>query len=532
MKSIKTYIFITTIFLLGLNACNNADNSISQDSPKYKPTFESLATHPVPQWFDDAKFGIFIHWGVYAVPAYNEWFLPMMSPKSSFGRNLGGPPYTAAQDDLSDSVFKANIQEKANKFQRDNYGVNFEYDEFIPMFKAENFNPDNWATLFKEAGAKYVVMTAKHGDEFALWPSKYDKRNSMSMGPQKDLLGEVSKSVKNAGLKMGFYINTTYSFWDERFPNKEWVDYNNNCIKELVDMYHPSILWGDVLIAPVKNENGGGPLGDDHFNSKQMLAYFYNHSQYPDEVLTNDRWGLDTTQKDEHSNRYIMNSPYEGYKKDIKYRGALLGDYATPERYNISQPDTDRKWETCDSMDPTSWGYNKLTTDAEYMTSNQIIDYLADIVSKGGNLLLNIGPKSDGTIPDIMQSRLKDVGKWLSINGEAIYGSKPWKTFGQGPTQGFVGTRGGATNKYNFVSNDIRFTRKANTLYAIILGWPEDDEVFLNLDSSPAIQNITLLGGSSESLKWNINNGKIQVKLPSDPISPFANTLKIDCNSL
>ena len=201
----------------------------------YEPTSESLDKHKAPQWFTDAKFGIFIHWGVYAVPAYHEWYLVFYSPKARFGKNLGGPPYTAAQGDLSDSLFNANIRKDANEYHIKNFGVDFDYDEFIPMFKAEKYDPESWAKLFKQAGARYVVITAKHGEEFAMWPSKFTPRNAMDMGPHRDLAGDLVKAVRAEDLKMGFYHNTTYSFWDERFPNKEWVEYMNNSIKELVD---------------------------------------------------------------------------------------------------------------------------------------------------------------------------------------------------------------------------------------------------------------------------------------------------------
>ncbi len=204
----------------------------------YEPTWESLDQHRIPGWFHDGKFGIFIHWGVYAVPAYHEWYVTFMSPKACFGRNLGGSPYTASPDDLEEHVFKANIREDAYNYQRERHGPDFAYDDFIPMFKAEKFAPAEWARLFKKAGAKYVVLTAKHGDEFALWPSGYTDRNAGDMGPHRDLVGDLTEAVRNEGLKMGFYHNTTYSFWDERYPDAEWVEYMNKSIKELVDREH------------------------------------------------------------------------------------------------------------------------------------------------------------------------------------------------------------------------------------------------------------------------------------------------------
>ena len=496
-----------------------------QKRKNYEPTWESLASHPVPHWFRDAKFGIFIHWGVYAVPAYHEWYIEFMSPKSNWGQPPQGPPYTAAQGDLPDSLFKAGIRGRANQYQRDNYGVDFEYDEFIPMFKAEKYDPEAWADLFKKAGARYVVMTAKHGEEFAMWPTKYTPRNAMDMGPRRDLAGDLTKAVRSEGLKMGFYHNTTYSFWDKRYPGKEWVEYMNNSIKELVDLYHPDILWGDVVVCPDKDKNGW-PFHADHFNSKEVIAYFYNHSSDPDEVVTNDRWSLDTSKAAINSERSLKRSLYAKSFPD-SLEGGLLGDFQTPERRNISEI-FNLPWETCDALDPTSWGYNRQTPDDRYMTANELVDYLADIVSKGGNLLINVGPRADGTIPEVMQERLLGAGRWLSVNGEAIYGTRPWPVFGEGPTREEVGTWGRENGEYLFIAGDVRFTQKGNILYAIILEWP-GNEITLNSLKDINIRKISMLG-SDRSIQWKQINDGINISLPENPVSPYANTLKIELN--
>ncbi|MBS3776575.1 MAG: alpha-L-fucosidase [Bacteroidales bacterium] len=528
MKSHKKFsrLYAIVLILIAANvftACKD-----SKPEKNYKPTWESLATHPVPQWYQDAKFGIFIHWGVYSVPAYHEWYVEFISPKSSFGRNLGGPPYTAAQGNFSDSVFHANIREDANKYHRKNYGVDFAYDEFIPMFKAENYDPASWADLFKQAGARYVVMTAKHGDEFALWPSEYTDRNAGDMGPQRDLVGDLTSAVRAEGMKMGLYHNTTYSFWDERYPNKEWVEYMNNTVKELVDRYHPDILWGDVVIGPARDDKGK-PLGAEHWNSKEVIAYFYNHSENPDEVLTNDRWGLDTSVEVD-SKKALSRSVWTSHANRWNTGGgALLGDFQTPERRNITEI-FDHPWETCDALDPTSWGYNRQTPEEEYMSTNELVDYLADIVSKGGNLLINIGPKADGAIPEVMKDRLRGVGNWLSENGEAIYGTTPWSVYGEGPTKKEVGSWGREKGEYRFQPGDVRFTRKGNTLYAILLEWP-GDEITLNFLKKVNVSHISLLG-SDEEIHWEKTSDDITVFLPSEPVSSYANTLRLECEAL
>jgi len=443
----------------------------------YQATTESLRQHKAPQWFEDAKFGIFIHWGVYAVPAFHEWYVDFISPKAAFGFLLGGPPYTAARGSLPEELFKTNIREEAYRYHIENWGPNFPYDDFIPMFKAEKFDPEAWARLFQEAGARYVVLTAKHGDEYALWPTKHTRRNSMETGPRRDLCGDLSQAVRKAGMKMGFYHNTTYTFWDPRYPGRDWVEYMNSSIKELVDLYKPSILWGDVTVGPVRDREGK-PLPADYWNSKEVLAYFYNHSVNPEEVVANDRWGPETD-------------------------GSYLGDFATPERTRMNRIST-KKWETCDSLDPTSWGYNRRLKPGGYMTANELVDYLADVVSKNGNLLINIGPRADGAIPEVMQETLRRTGEWLRINGEAIYGTRYWETHQDG---------------------DVRFTRKGDVLYAIALEWPEEELKLTSL-AGKEIAGVEMLG-LSEPVKWKMGSDGLVIQPPARRPCRYAYVFKI-----
>ncbi|MFN7992656.1 MAG: alpha-L-fucosidase [Bryobacteraceae bacterium] len=451
-------------------------------SGPYQPTSESLRRHKVPVWFEDAKFGIFVHWGVYSVPAYHEWYVAFISPKAGFGFLFGGPPFNANQGNLPDALYKSRIVEDAVKYHAANWGADFPYDDFIPMFKAEKFDPAAWADLFRDAGARYVVLTAKHGDEFALWPTQFTHRNAMETGPHRDLAGDLAKAVRHNGIKMGFYHNTTYTFWDSRYPGRDWVDYMNHSIEELVDRYRPSILWGDVTEGPVKSWDNKA-LPADYWNSKQVLAYFYNHSEDPAEVVANDRWGLDAD-------------------------GRMVGDYRTPERTQVASL-TKEKWEECDSLDPTSWGYNRRLKDYEYMTPNQVVDYLVDIVSKNGNLLLNIGPRADGTIPEIMQHTLREVGLWLRVNGEAIYGSHYWEPYRDG---------------------DVRFTRKGDTLYAIALEWPEG-ELRLTSLAGKAVTKVELLG-SSEPVKFKSDAKALVILPPAQRSGRYAYAFKIACQGL
>jgi alpha-L-fucosidase len=436
----------------------------------------------MPQWFEDAKFGVFIHWGPYAVAAYHEWYVAFISPKAGFGFLLGGPPFTATQGNLPDALFKARIQEKAYKYHLDNWGPDFSYDDFIPMFKAEKFAPEAWAKLFQEAGARYVVLTAKHGDEFAMWPTKLTKRNSMEMGPKRDICGELASSVRSRGMKMGFYHNTTYTFWDQRYPGRDWVEYMNSTIREIVDSYQPSVLWGDVRVGPV-SDSRGKPLTTDYWNSKGVLAYFYNHSRDAAGVVANDRWGVEPD-------------------------GTYLGDFSTPERSNI-EGISEKKWELCDSLDPTSWGYNRLLKEGEYMTANELVDYLVDVVSKNGNLLINVGPRADGTIPEVMQKCLLQTGEWLKVNGEAIYGSRCWVTHEDG---------------------DFRFTRKGSTLYAIALEWPEEAAVTLTSLAGVQVTSVEMLGLAG-AVSWKQSADGLVLTIPAKRPCKYAYTFRIVLNA-
>lgn len=493
----------------------------------YEPTLESLSQHEIPDWYSDAKFGIFVTWGLYSIPVRGtEWYLTQMSPKSRFGRNLGGPPYTAAPGGLEESVFQANIRQEVNAYHVREFGADFAYDDFIPRFRAERFDPKAWAKLFQRSGARYVVFTAKHGDEFALWDTKYTERNSVRMGPRRDLVADLTEAVRAEGLKMGLYHPTTYSFWDERFPGPDWVSYMNDSIKELIDKFQPSILWGDVTVGSVRDEKGM-PYDADHWNSKEMIAYFYNHSEDPAEVLTNERWGLERSVRF-NAKRSLSNSVWAHRESDYQVNGdevSYLGDTWTPERRNVTEI-LNAPWETADSMDPNSWGYSEDTPISEHMTANEIVDYLADIVSKGGNLLLNVGPRSDGTIPEFIQHRLRDVGEWLDVNGEAIYGTLPWNTFGEGPTTEERGSWGRKRGEYEYVAGDVRYTRKGETVFAILLEWPGRSLALNSFQHPERIEGISLLG-SEQSLPWEVVDEGIRIELPQTPASAYATVLRI-----
>ena len=338
---------------------------------EYEPSWNSLDSRPTPQWFKDAKFGIFIHWGLYSVPAwgpkgsYAEWYLN--------GLNSG------------DSLRLT--------YHEENYGKDFPYRKFIDLFDPIDYKPNEWAELFKQCGAKYVVLTSKHHDGFCLWPSEQSNGyNSVDGAAGRDLLGDLNTAVKNSGLRSGFYYSL-YE-WDHPDYPDNVSDYVNDHmlpqIKDAVQRYKPDIIFSD----------GEWDRDSKEWRSEEFLAWLYNDSNAPEDVVVNDRWGGETR---------------------FKHGGYYSTEY-DPGSDQINEEFIIRGWEECRGIGK-SFGYNRNEGPEDYNTSDQLIRLLVDIVSRGGNLLLNIGPRSDGTIPKIMVDRLKDIGDWLDHNGEAIYGT-------------------------------------------------------------------------------------------------------------
>jgi alpha-L-fucosidase len=407
---------MAALFLIGASAWAQAQT--------YLPTWESIDSRPVPQWFADAKFGIFIHWGIYSVPAwapakanvsiydkYAEWYW----------HRIGTPPDNNKELNKVRQIFT----EHHHRF----WGANFKYQDFAPMFRAEYFQPEEWAELFRQAGAKYVVLTSKHHEGFALWPSPLSWNwNSVDIGPHRDLCGELSKAVRDKGLRMGFYYSL-YEWFNPLYRanvNKYVDDYMIPQMKDLVTRYHPDILWTD----------GEWEHPAETWKSAEFLAWLYNESPVKDRVVVNDRWGKETRGK--HGG--FFSTEYDDMLKSGKMK---IGEVPRP-------------WEECRGIG-SSFGYNRAEMLDDYQTSEQLIHLLINKVAAGGNLLLNIGPTADGRIPVIMQQRLMDIGAWLKVNGEAIYETQAW----QGRK-----TPHGKNNQY--------YTAKGKDLYVIVTQWPND----------------------------------------------------------
>lgn len=346
--------------------------------------WESVKRHQVPEWYDDCKLGIFIHWGIYSVPAYapHTWELGEVESKEWFADNPYAEWYYNSLNIGKGPTYEHHVK---------TYGNDFKYEDFIPMWKAENWDPAKWARLFKEAGAQYVVLTTKHHDGFCLFPSKYTEFNSVNMGPKRDITGELTDAVRDEGIRMGLYYSGLIDWQfandpifedDDLFgtssPTFGYADYSYNQMTELVDNYAPSVFWNDI----------GWPK-----QSEEMMPYFLSH---------------------------YYNTVKEGVVND-RFNGRFH-DFLTKE-YKQGKVDRSEKWEMCRGMG-LSFGYNAYESDDQLISVKDLISLLVGTVANNGNLLINIGPRADGTIPEEQEKRLLALGEWLKINGDGIYGTR------------------------------------------------------------------------------------------------------------
>ena len=493
--------------LLALVACAPEKKKEEVKAPKYTADFASLSNHnQQPDWFQDAKLGIYFHWGVYSVPAFgNEWY----------------PRRMHFEDDI------------AYKHHLTTYGdpSDFGYHDFVPMFKAENFNAEEWAALFKKAGARFAGPVAEHHDGYSMWASKKTPWNTMDTGPMRDITGELEKAIRAQDMKLittfhhakhlqrhdsvpegdrkQGYRNSHYPFFkgmpptsdDEtlkylngNIPEEQWLEEVwLGKLKEVIDNYQPDIIWFDSWLDQIPEKKRA-----------EFASYYLNEA---------DKLGKDVV-----IIRKQEDLPLNFSLNDLeKSRMNKMGE---------------QSWMTDETVSYGSWCY---TENLRIKPTKDIIHVLMDIVSKNGVLLLNISPMANGTIPEDQQNVLLEMGEWLNTNGEAVYETRPWITFGEGPTKEPDGhfKNHNAFSKLVYSNKDMRYTSNGGKVYATFFGWPDGESVVLEtfakgtLTGDLKVNDISLLGYEGE-IKWELTDKGIAITLPEEKISDMAIVFKLE----
>jgi alpha-L-fucosidase len=466
----------------------------------YQPTWDSLAKHPTPQWFKDAKFGIYTHWGIYSVPAK--------------GPNATWYPYYMYREGNEQCEYHLKT-----------YGgpAKFGYKDFIPQFTSEKFDSDEWAEVFKYSGAQYAGPVGEHHDGFCMWDTQYSEWSAAKMGPKRDVVGLLEKAIRKAGMRYLVALHHAENWWfyphwrkefdtsDPRYtglygdlhnvdgpirpegffnqdrPSKKFIETWKAKILEVIDRYSPDMLWFDFGLREVPE-----------MYRQEFLAYYYNRAAE------------------------------RGQEVVVTYKDYDLAPGAGVVDLELGRMDrlTYYEWITDSTVDDgEAWGYIR---DTGYKSATTLVHYLVDNVSKNGYLLLNVGPKPDGTLPEEAKAILKRMGDWMQVNSEAIYGTTNWITFGEGPNQI---KKAGAFNEKDvpaFTSKDVRFTVKGNALYATVLGWPGETTTIETLKCLyPAeIQSVRMLGVDKE-LEWRLTPEGLTIQTPAHKPCDHAYVFKI-----
>jgi alpha-L-fucosidase len=469
----------------------------------FRADWQSLESYQVPEWYKDAKFGIFIHWGVYSVPAFgSEWYPREM--------------YTAGSEEYKHHLAVYGPPDK------------FGYKDFVPKFTAEKFDAEAWAQLFKEAGAKYVVPVFEHHDGFAMYDSGLSDWTVVKMGPHRDLWAELEKAVRQEGLHFGASSHRVEHDFFLGVGREIRSDVNN---PQYAAFYGPAHVW--------LNNKSGTPLNDDFTYvsgawTKDWLARSAEIvEKYHPEVMYFDWW------IGQPSIRAALTQFAAYYYNRNTQAGQPVGvinfkDYAMPENAGVLDIERGQLseirplyWQTDTSVSNRSWGYIEHDT---FKSPEFIVHQLVDIVSKNGNLLLNIGPRSDGTIPDEVQRVLRDIGAWLQVNGEAIYGTRPWRVYGEGPTRVVEGAFHD-TDTQNYTAADFRFTTKGGTLFAIELGWPTAGEALIQslaagTPGEAKVASVELLGSEKQLSFEQLRDG-LHIRVPESAPGKYAHAYRI-----
>jgi len=499
-----------------------AANSATADSAAavFQPNLQSLQQYECPDWFRDAKFGIWANWGPQCVPEQGDWYARHMYESSLHPSNKHAVKQAKAGKQAKSA--KATAPHRLYVYHVENYGhpSKVGYKDIIPMFKAENWDPDQLMELYKKAGAKYFVATACHHDNFDLWNSKHHRWNSVAMGPKRDIVGEWQKAAQKQGLKFGVseHLGASWGWfgvskdsdptgdmkgvpYDGNDPRYADLYYTGNAgikrtketwyspqtpdsfkqtwldrISDLIDNYHPDLLYSD----------GSLPFGD---YGRRMLAHYYNDN------LQQHGGKLEAVYNCK-ANEDGGEFPAGAVVQDVE-RGLLEGIQSEP-------------WQTDTSV--ADWYHNR---NFPYKTTAMVIHMLADIVSKNGNLLINFPQKADGTLTEQSLQILQELAQWMAVNEEAIFATRPWKIFGEGPSQAVKSARAhGNEEQLQYTAADIRFTTKGDTLYAITLGVPQADVTIQSLGTNSEakkVAQVTLLG-SSAKIDWKQDGNALVIR--------------------
>ncbi len=501
---------MSAALLLSVSCKNAFESKVATEQPRFKEDWESLATiEREPEWFQDAKFGIYFHWGVYSVPAFdNEWYPRWM--------------YVPGRKDWGGTVFEHHQK---------TYGPlsEFNYHDFIPMFTAEHFNAQEWADLFRKSGAKFAGLVAQHHDGFAMWDSKVNPWNAKAMGPEKDILGDLYAELKRNDMKTiatfhherllqryatdtaKWAKNTPDPGWDSHFPyhpeyvtstvdpklrllygnipEAEFYDYWLNQVNEVVDNYSPDIIWFDSWLDIIP----------ESYRLK-MVAHHFNTA------VSRDQKPIVAYKQEDLPANVGMLDIEQGGKKE------LSSDY----------------WMTDITISYGSWCY---TNGQTYKTPELVIRNMIDVWSKKGIVLLNLSPRADGTIPQEQQDVLITLGEWITKHKEAIYETRAYSIYGYGQAKIDDGEFGGQSATISYDQNDIRFTRSKDqkSLYVFTLGLPAaNTKLEIKHISNPSIKNVSVVG-SGEELKFSYANNSLMIETPdSQNMDTMATVFKVE----
>jgi alpha-L-fucosidase len=463
----------------------------------FEPNWESLTQWEPPQWFADAKFGIYWHWGLYSVPAYTtEHYVRRMYHEPPNGGGWQG-------------------QARISEYHRAHFGdpSAFGYKDFIPLFTAEKFDADEWADLIVRSGARFAGPVGLHHDRFPMWESDIMDWNAATMGPRRDLVGELEAAIRQRkGLKFlvslhhdrdwtfyGVSYAGDYDTQDPRYacttciypevhvpgspPNEAHMQWWADIVREVVDKYEPDLIWFDGALNDAMQVHWGASLPRFREHLQETIAYYYNRGH---------QWGRDVAMT---------------YKHNDFEEGSGILDIERGRMSTLSPS----VWLTDTALQRQGWAYRQY---ADYKPVRELITVFVDIVSKNGSMLLNIGPRPDGTIPPEQQGLLLAMGEWLEMNGEAIYGTRPWGIHGEGPTEN-VARPFAEANEVEYTAEDIRFTTKDNVLYVTVLDWPRGQATVRSLRGVQprTIQSVSLLG-SDEEIRWEIGAEGMVIHTP------------------